>query len=65
MIPDPIVEEVRAVRDEIAKECSYDIDTIFETLRRLEAASSTPHVSFTPRRVSELEQQDPLVKGAA
>lgn len=66
MIPDSIVEEVRAVRDELAKEHGYDIDAIFEALRRLEATSSTPHVSFTARRVSEVEQQDPtLVKGAA
>ncbi len=66
MSPDPIVEEVRTVRDEIAKECDYDIDAIFEALRRLEANSSIPHVSLTPRRVGEPEQHDPtLVKGAA
>jgi hypothetical protein len=29
MISDPIVEEVRTIRDEIAKECGYDIDAIF------------------------------------
>ena len=66
MIPDPIVEEVRAVRDEIAKECGYDIDTIFEAFRRLEATSAAPHVSLPARSVSELDQPDPaLVKGAA
>lgn len=66
MIPDPIVEEVRAIRDEIAKECDYDIDSIFEALRRLETQSSTPHVSLPARRVSEAEQQGPsFIKGAA
>lgn len=30
---DPIVEEVRRVRDEIAKECGYDIDKICEYLK--------------------------------
>ena len=66
MIPDPIVEEVRAARDEIAKECGYDIDAIFQALRRLEATSSTPHVSLSARRVSALEQDQPsIVKGAA
>jgi hypothetical protein len=65
MILDPIVEEVRAIRDEIAKECDYDIDAIFQALRRLEAASSAPHVSLPARRVNESEQRDSsLVKGA-
>lgn len=30
---DPIVEEVRQIRDEIAKECGYDIDKIYEYLK--------------------------------
>ncbi|MCI5065759.1 hypothetical protein MRY87_08550 [bacterium] len=30
---DPIVEEVRRIRDEIARECGYDIDSICEYLR--------------------------------
>jgi hypothetical protein len=66
MIPDPIVEEVRAVRDEIAKEFGYDINALFEAFRRLEATSSAPHVSLPARNLSEQEQRDPtLVKGAA
>lgn len=66
MISDPIVEEVRAVRDEIAKECGYDIDAIFQALRGIEATSSAPHVSLSARKVSEQDQLDPSpVKGAA
>ena len=53
MIPDPIVEEVRSFRDEIAREHDYDIDAIFEELRRLEAASSREHVSLAPRRTAQ------------
>jgi hypothetical protein len=34
MITDPIVDEVRAIRDSIAKEHDYDIDSIFESFRR-------------------------------
>lgn len=64
MIPDPIVEEVRAIRDEIAKECDYDIDRIFEELRRLEATSSAPHVSLSPRQEPE-QQQTATLRGAA
>jgi hypothetical protein len=65
MIPDPIVEEVRAIRDEIAKECGYDIDAIFQALRRFEATSQATHVSFSARQVSEQEQDAPPLKGAA
>ncbi len=53
MILDSIVEEVRTARDDMAKECDYDIDRIFEELRRLEASSNAPHVSLSPRRVVE------------
>ncbi len=66
MIPDPIVEEVRAIRDEIAKECNYDVDAIFQELRRREAESDTPHVSLSPRRVSESGEGVPApARGAA
>ena len=50
MTRDPIVEEVRAVRDEIAKEFNYDIPAIFEALRALERESGRPTVSLPPRR---------------
>lgn len=53
MIQDPIVEEVRSFRDEIAREYDYDIDSIFEALRRLEAASGREHVSLTPRKTAQ------------
>ena len=49
MIPDPIVEEVRQARDEIAQVCDYDIAAIFDHLRRFEATSDVPHVSLAPR----------------
>jgi hypothetical protein len=66
MIPDPIVEEVRAIRDEIAKEHDYDIDAIFESLRHREATSTTKHVSFPARKVADSDQHDSsLVGGAA
>jgi hypothetical protein len=51
MIRDALVEEVRAFRDEIAKEHNYDIDAIFVALRRMEAGSQGKHVSLTPRKV--------------
>jgi hypothetical protein len=57
MIPDPIVEEIRAIRDEIASECNYDIDTIFDTLRQLAATSPAQHVSLSARKIAETDQQ--------
>jgi hypothetical protein len=52
MIHDPIVDEVRTIRDEIARENNYDVDAIFRALQRLEAQSGRPHVSLSPRRLS-------------
>lgn len=51
MTKDPIVEEVRAVRDEIARESQYDLDEIFAALRKLETESPKPHVTLPPRKV--------------
>jgi hypothetical protein len=59
MIPDPIVEEVRAIRDEIAKEHGYDIDAIFQMLQRLDTASSARHVSLPARPVEGVGPRDP------
>jgi len=47
---DPIVEEVRAVRDEIAKALDYDIAAIFEAFRTQERESGRPTVSLPPRK---------------
>ncbi len=50
MMPDPIVDEVRAIRDAIAKEHGYDIDAIFEAFRRMEETSGRPHVTPPTRK---------------
>ncbi len=38
MWKDPIVEEIHAIRRQIAKECSYDIRKIVKRLQRKERA---------------------------
>ena len=53
MTKDAIVDEVRAVRDEIAKEYDYDIGAIFAALRKMEAANPGHHVSLAPRKTSD------------
>jgi hypothetical protein len=45
MIRDAIIEEVRAIRDQVAKEAGYDVHELFRAFRRDEATSSTRHVS--------------------
>ena len=48
---DPIMEEVRELQDEHAARFNYDVDAIFAELKRLEAESGRPRVSFGPRVV--------------
>ena len=47
---DPIVDEVRAIRDALAKELDYDIDKIAEAIRAREAQSGKTFVRLEPRR---------------
>ena len=55
METDPIVDEVRAVRDEFAKQHGYDIDAIIRALQ--EEAVKHGHVLVTlPPRLVEDEQ---------
>ena len=53
MLADPIVEEVRRVRQEYAKQLDYDLHAIAADLRRQEQEHSQRLVSFpakSPRR---------------
>lgn len=43
MNDDPIVEEVRRVRDKLARQFNYDIHAIFADLRARERAEDTTH----------------------
>ena len=49
---DPIVEEVRRVREAHAKQFNYDLDAICEDLRKPEKTSGHPTVSLSPKRVT-------------
>lgn len=48
---DPIVEEVRKVRDAHAARFHYDLDAIFRDLKEQEKKSGRTFVSFPPRKV--------------
>ena len=47
---DPIVDEVRAVRDAIAKKHDYDISKIAEAVRTKERESGRKYVTLPPRK---------------
>lgn len=47
MSRDPILDEVRTIREGIAKEHDYDLDSIFEMLRQSAASSGRTHVNLS------------------
>jgi len=51
---DPIVDEVRAIRDAIAREHDYDLDSILRMLRGAEPRSGREHVSPPPSQAQTL-----------
>ena len=48
---DPIVDEVRRVRDAHAAMFNYDLDAIFHDIKEQEKLSGLKFVSYPPRRV--------------
>ena len=63
MSRDPIVGEVRAIRQGIAREHNYDLDSIFRMLRKHESSES-PHVKLQPKRLRVREEHRKSVKAA-
>lgn len=51
MFPDPIVEEIRSIRQEHAAKYGNDLDRIVETLREKERLSTRPMLDPGPRRI--------------
>jgi hypothetical protein len=51
MKADPIVEEVRKVRDEYAARFKYDLKAIYRDLKELERTSERCYVKFEPERL--------------
>ena len=54
---DPIIDELRAVRDEHAARFSYDVEAIFRDIRAQQEASGREYVRLPPRRVVAREDQ--------
>jgi len=56
MIHDPIVDEVRAIRESIAAEHGHDLKAIVEDLRRQEHERGVPTLSLPPKPVQAGEK---------
>ena len=52
MSEDPIVAEMRALREELMNEVGNDLDGLFTYLKKREALHPERLVSFSPRRIS-------------
>ena len=50
---DPIVEEVRKVREKHAARFNYDVDAIFEDLKKVEKDRTLTLIHLPPKRVGE------------
>jgi hypothetical protein len=57
MFHDPIVEEVRAIREQLAAQFNFDIRKIVEDAQRRQAMSNAKIVSF--ERPGQAPQQTP------
>ena len=56
MWEDPIVEEVRKVREAHAAQFNYDLRAIYRDLKEQERKSGKAFVSYPPRRVQRAVQ---------
>jgi len=63
MWKDPIVTETRALRDEYARQFSYNADAMFEDLMAKQAAHLERVVSLPPRKASSVNY--PRLKAGA
>ena len=57
MAQDPIVEEVRAIRDEFAKRHNYDIDAIVRALQKASADGGRQVVSLPSKRIRDEDER--------
>jgi hypothetical protein len=57
MSKDPIVEEVRAIRDAYAKEFDYDANAIYRDLKNQETKTGRKFISLPPKRMEPAKQK--------
>lgn len=49
---DPIVAEVRRIREQIAAEFDFDLNAIFDEMRRRQETSGRNYITREPRRIT-------------
>ena len=54
---DPIVDEVRAIREAYAKKFNYDLMAIYKDLKKKEKKGHWKTVSFLPKRLQAASQK--------
>jgi hypothetical protein len=57
MSKDPIVEEIRAIRDTYAKQFDYDTDAIYRDLKNQETKTGRKFISLPPKRMEPAKQK--------
>lgn len=53
---DPIIEEIHAVREDIAREADYDLEKMLEAARERQAASGVQAVRLPPRTTERAQK---------
>jgi hypothetical protein len=59
---DPIIKEIHALREEIARAADYDLEKMLEAARERQAASGLQTVRLPPRRAEPTSVSRPPVK---
>lgn len=57
--PDPIIAELRAVRDTHAARFNYDVKAIFQDIRAMQEVSGRDYVRYPARRLDETHDKAP------
>ena len=58
---DPIIAELRAVRDQHAARFDYDVAAIFQDIRAMQETSGRDYVRYPARRVLS-ESEEPMTR---
>ena len=58
-LTDPIIDELRAARDEHAARFNYDVEAIFRDIQAQQAASGREYVRLPPRRATSAREEGP------
>jgi hypothetical protein len=65
MWQDPIVAEVRRIREAYAAQFNFDLAALCQALQEQEQRDPRPHVSFPPKRVIARKDGQPAVRKPA